>query len=102
MRAVTTEIRALGKILAQQPVGVFVGTALPWGVGIAEVVGKAGSDPHMGVLRHFGALIPGQRTAELLWQSDDRTRDGIAHRLGAMSGKRRAVIDAGLAAMRGK
>ncbi len=99
MRAVTTEIRALAKILAQQPVGVLVGAALPWAVRIAEVDVKAGSDPQIGVLRHFGALIPGQRTAELFWQSDDRTRGGIAHRFGAMSGKRRAVIDAGLAAM---
>jgi hypothetical protein len=53
----------------------------------------------MGVLRHFGALIPGQRTAELFRQRDDRTRDCVAHRFGAMSGKRWTIINAWLAAV---
>ena len=35
--AVCAEIGALWKVLAQQPVGVLVGAALPWAVRIAEV-----------------------------------------------------------------
>ncbi|MDB5648907.1 MAG: hypothetical protein JWL62_427 [Hyphomicrobiales bacterium] len=59
MRAVTTEVGALRKILAKKPIGVFVGAALPWAVWIAEINVKAGSDPQMSMLGHFGALIPG-------------------------------------------
>ena len=34
--AVAAQVRTLGKVLAQQSIGVFVGTALPGAVGVAE------------------------------------------------------------------
>src|SRR3954447_13436879 len=52
VRAVHAEIGALREGLAQQPVGVLVGAALPWTVRIAEVDLKTGVDPQAGVLAH--------------------------------------------------
>jgi hypothetical protein len=51
------------------------------------------------MLGQFRALIPGQRPAQLLRQGDDRARDRVAHRLGAVSGERGAVLHANLKAM---
>ena len=52
------EIGALRKVLAQQTVGVFVRTSLPRALRIAEVDLEPGIDSQVGVLRHFGSLIP--------------------------------------------
>ena len=61
--AVAGQVGALGEVLAQQPVGVLVGAALPRAVWIAEVDRQAGLDPQLRVVCHLGALIPGQRPA---------------------------------------
>src|SRR3954452_16919103 len=64
--AVHAEVGALGKVLAQQPVGVLVRATLPGAVGIADVDRHASLDPELGVLGHFRSLIPGQRLPQLL------------------------------------
>ena len=46
--AVDGQIRALGKVLADQSVGVLAGTPLPWVLGIAEV------NLHTRVVRQLG------------------------------------------------
>ena len=97
--AVHAEIGAFRKVLSQQSVGVLVGAALPWALRIAEVDLHARIDLQAGVLGHLGPLIPGQRPAELLGQGDDRARDGVANRLGAMAGERGSVLHTRRAAM---
>jgi hypothetical protein len=76
------EVGSLGKVLAQQPVGILVRAALPGAVRIAEVDMDPGVDPQMGVLSHLRAL--GQRLPQVLGQGGDRARDGVADRFGAM------------------
>ncbi len=61
----------LGKLLAQQPVGVLVGAALPGCVGVAEVDLDAGVDAHLLPVAHLGALVPGQRAPQCLGQRPD-------------------------------
>src|SRR3954464_13832150 len=46
--AVAREVGALGEVLAQQPVGVLVGAALPGALRIAEVHLQAEVDPQPG------------------------------------------------------
>src|SRR6516165_9733543 len=90
------EIGAFWKILAQQPVGVLVGAALPWAVRIAEINLHASIDLQAGVLSHLGALIPSQRSTQLLRQGDDRACNGVAYRLGAVSGECGSVLHTNL------
>ena len=59
------EVGALREVLAQQPVGVLVRAALPGAVRVAEVDLHAGVDGEPGVVGHLGALVPGQRSAQL-------------------------------------
>jgi hypothetical protein len=66
VEAVPGKICALGEVLAQQPVGVLVGGALPRAVRIAEVDLQAGVDPQLRVLGQLGALVSGQRPAQLV------------------------------------
>src|SRR3974390_2319890 len=93
------EIGAFWKILAQQSVGVLVGAALPWAVGIAEVDLDASIDLQACVLSHLSSLIPSQRPPQLLRQADDRSHNRIAHRLGTMSSERGSVLHASFVAM---
>jgi hypothetical protein len=53
-------------------------------------------DPQLGVLGHLGALVPGQRPAQLFGQRGDRGGDRVTDRRpGAMPGQRRTVLDPG-------
>src|SRR6476620_5461086 len=99
--AVHAEVGAFGKVLAQQPIGVLVAAALPWAVRIAEVDLYAGVKLEACMLGHFSALIPSQRPTQFLRQGDDRARNGVAHRLGTMSGEWGSVLHANLMAMAG-
>src|SRR6478735_9213086 len=99
--AVHAEVGAFGKVLAQQPIGILVGAALPWAVRIAEVDLYAGVKLEACMLGHFSALIPSQRPTQCLRQGDDRARNGLAHRLGTMSGEWGSVLHANLMAMAG-
>ena len=49
-------------------------------------------DPQLGVLGHLGALVPGQRAAQLLRQRCDRAGDRVTDRLGAVAGERGTVL----------
>src|SRR3954447_10492398 len=60
VRAVAGEVGAAGKVLAQQPVGVFVRPTLPGAAGITEVDLQAAVEPQLDVLGHLDALIPRQ------------------------------------------
>src|SRR5665213_146486 len=55
---VDTEVGALGEVLAQQPVGVLVGAALPRTLRIAEVDRHIGRQRKALVLRHLLAAVP--------------------------------------------
>ena len=70
------EVGAAGHVLAQQTVGVLVGAALPWAVGIAEVNLDAGVDREVHVSVHLLSLVPGDRPNELFWQLLDRPAHG--------------------------
>src|SRR5262249_28067225 len=93
VRAVPAEVGALGEVLAQQPVGVLVGPALPGALGIAEVDVQTGCDLEVGVPGHLHAAVPGERTTELGGKTRDRRDDGIAHGLRAVAGECRPVLD---------
>ena len=56
---VSVEVGAVGEVLAEETVGVLVGSALPWALGVAEVDGQVGVCAELSVLGHFGALVPG-------------------------------------------
>ena len=96
---VSAEVGALWEVLAQQAVGVLVGAALPGAVRIAEVDVDVGVDAELSVLGHLGALVPGQRSAELLGQRGDRGRDRVTDGLGAVPGERRSVLGPRLVAV---
>src|ERR1700756_3029940 len=93
------EIGAFWKILAQQSVGVLIGAALPWAVRVTEIDLDASVDLQACVLSHLSSLIPSQRPTQLLRQANDRSRNGVAHRLGTMSGECGSVLRASLIAM---
>src|SRR6201997_5892504 len=93
------EIGAFWKRLAQQSVGVLVGAALPWAVRIAEIDLDASIDLQACVLSHLSSLIPSQRPTQLLRQGDDRSRNGVAHRLGTMPGACGSVLHESLVAL---
>src|SRR5450755_1146734 len=92
------EVGALGEVLAQQPVGVLVRSALPRTAGIAEVDLDAAVDRERGVLEHLLALVPGQRATQLLGQRPDAAYQRVADRFGAVTvGERDELAVAGLA-----
>jgi hypothetical protein len=54
--------------MAQQPVGVLVGAALPGAAWVAEEHLDTGIDGELEVLGYLPAVVPGQRAAQLLGQ----------------------------------
>ena len=60
---VDRQIGALGQVLAQQPVGVLAGAALPGAVRVAEVHPHAGVGAQVRVARHLLALVVRQALA---------------------------------------
>lgn len=59
------EIDALGQVLAEQAVGILVGSALPRALGIAEVDLGIGGKGEASMIGEFLAPVPGQRAAEI-------------------------------------
>ncbi|MDB5578322.1 MAG: hypothetical protein JWR80_3498 [Bradyrhizobium sp.] len=88
------EIDAFWKVLAQQPVGVLVGAALPRALWVAEADLHPRVSLQTRVLGHLRALIPGERPSQFFRQADDGTRDRIPHCLRAVPGQCRRVLDA--------
>src|SRR4051794_18685682 len=84
--AVSREVGALGEVLPEQAVGVLVGAALPGALRVAEVHLQARVDLQLGVLGQLGALVPGQRAAQVLGQGAELGGDRVADGLGARPG----------------
>lgn len=59
------QVGALGKVLAEEAIGVLVRPPLPRALRIAEVDRQARVDVELGVRCEFRALIPRQGAAEL-------------------------------------
>src|SRR6266545_5952208 len=97
--AVSREVGSPREVLAQQTVGVFAGAALPGALRVAEIDLEAGVDAQLGVLGHLGALVPGERAAQLLGQRRDRRGDRVADSFGAVAGERGPVLLPRLAAV---
>src|SRR5437764_126910 len=77
--AVAGEVGASGEILAQQPVGVLVGGALPGASWIAEVDLQTAVEPQLDVLGHLDSLVPGQGPPQLFGKGPDRVSDRVPH-----------------------
>ena len=60
------EVGAFREVLAQQPVGVLFGAALPGAAWVGEERRDAGLDGERGVGGEFFAAVPGERTDELV------------------------------------
>src|SRR5690606_40564612 len=90
--AVLAEVGAFGEVLAQQPVGVLVAGPLPRAVRIAEEDVDIVVDAYLCVVGHLGALVPGERLAQLLGQGGDSRGDRVAHGLGSVSCKRQTHL----------
>ena len=85
-RSVTVaKSRLRGRYWRSSPLGVLVGAALPGRVRIGEVHGDVGGDREAEIRGHLLALIPGQRSAQLLGQLDDLDRHCVTHRLALRS-----------------
>ena len=76
--AVLVEIRALWRILAQQPVGVFVASALPRALWITEIDFQPRIDLKLRMLGHFRTLTPSQRALKMRRKFHDRPRNRVA------------------------
>ena len=85
---VSGQIGALGEVLAQETIGVLVGASLPRAVWVAEVDRQSCLDSQLDVLRHLGALVPRQGSAQVRRQRDDRGSDRVSHRLRAVASER--------------
>ncbi len=84
VRAVLTQVAALGQELAEQPVGVLVRPALPRAGRVAEVERHVGGEGEVAVARRLAALVPGQASAQLLRQVAHRGNQAVAHGLAAV------------------
>src|SRR6476660_7718711 len=90
--AVASEAGASGEVLAQQPVGVLVGPALPRASWITEIDLQTGIEPQLDVLGHLDPLVPGQRPPKLFGKRPDRLSDRITNGAGAGTRDRRAGL----------
>ena len=68
--------------LVPQSVGVLVRAALPRARGIAEIHGHVRRDAERFVGRHFRALIPRQRPAQMFRQGADCGHEAVADGFG--------------------
>ena len=75
------QIHALGHVLPEQAVRVFVTSTLPWALRIAEVALNIRGQGELLVGMHLGAPAPGQGLVKLLWQLagmlDERVDDRL-------------------------
>ena len=78
------QIRALREVLAQEPVGVLVGSPPPGGVRVAEAHVHAQRRGYRLVQRELAALVPGERVAHELGQPAHLPYYGILNLLGGV------------------
>src|SRR5262245_14733959 len=83
LTAVDAKVGSLREVLAQQTVGVLVGSSLPWTAGITEVDRDSGGGGEAVMRAHLRALIPGQGTDQMRRQRGEgflqaiRTRSAL-------------------------
>src|SRR5260370_12294218 len=82
---VRAQVRAFREVLAQQTIGVLIRAPLPWTLRVAEEDLQSGVETQLRVLGHLGALVPRQRTTQLLRQGDDAGGNRLPHCVGAMT-----------------
>ena len=80
---VDREVGAFGEPASDKAVGVLVGWALPWFVGVVEVDVDSGGLGDGGVVGHLAAAIPGEGQSQLGWDRFEGGGEGV---LGAQSG----------------
>jgi len=73
--AVLGKVSSTGKELAEQPIGVLVGAALPRGERVAEVDLDTGGDLDLLVAGHLLAAVPGEGLEQLGWHG----AEGLFH-----------------------
>ena len=79
---VATEVRTLGEVLAQQPIGVLVATPLPRAVGVTEVHLHACVLGKSGVLGHLPAPVVGQALAHRAGNAIELVAECLQHMRG--------------------
>ncbi len=84
--AVYRQVRALGQILADQAIYVFVAAALPRAMGVAEVNCHPGLLGDFSMPRHFSALVVGHALAHRQRHAIERCTEAFHRR-----GRRRVV-----------
>jgi hypothetical protein len=82
---VLAEIRALGKVLSQQAVGIFVAPPLPGALRVTEIDIQPRIDLELRMLGHFRTLVPSQRSAKTRRKPHDCPCDSIADGLCTMA-----------------
>jgi len=78
------QVGALGEVLAEQAVGVFVGAALPGSVRVTEVDLQAGRNLNPVVVEHLVALVSGQRAAQPSREPGEGADQDVTDRLGTV------------------
>ena len=73
---------SFGKVAADEPVGVFVGSSLPGAVGVSEEHVHAGVVGEALVSGHFPALVPGQCAHRLVGQALDAAGERVTDLVG--------------------
>ena len=73
---------SFGKISADEPVGVFVGSSLPWTVGVSEEHLHASAWGEALVAGHFPALVPCQCAHRLVGQALDAAGERVTDLVG--------------------
>ena len=85
--AVDRKVRALGQVLADQPVGVLTRASLPWTVRVTEVHHHARVGRQLSVARHLLALVVGQGLAHRLSDAAQLGREAFQGRGGRRIGQ---------------
>src|ERR1700677_3632776 len=86
------EVRSFREVLAKQAVGVLVRASLPWALRVTEIHLQPAVDRELSVLCHLGALVPGERATQLLWECDELGGNRITNRSRATACERRPVL----------
>jgi hypothetical protein len=80
---VDRQVRALGNVLPQQAIGIFIETTLPRAVGGGKVNLHTGTLGQNFVGMHFAALVVGHRFAHSRRLAVEHGREALDHRTGA-------------------
>ena len=77
------EIHALGQVLADEAIGIFIGATLPRAVWITEEDVHAQPPGQSVVLSHLGALVVGEGLAQARGDAAQAEREAFEHGVGA-------------------